>query len=179
MRLVRDLCRVTALLAVAAGVPGSLAAQVGLKIGYVDSRAVLQATPGYAAADSQFSKELESYRNEVQRLQASLDSAAREFEQSSLVLTPSAREAKRKELVNQQGVLEKRASDLDQRASNRQRELLDPIERRVNAAIEAVRAAGNYAMIFDVGSASNSIVAADKSLDLTQLVIDHVKKGGS
>ena len=49
----------------------------------------------------------------------------------------------------------------------RERELLDPIQTKVNSVIEGVRAAGNYAMIFDVSAPNSGIVTADKSLDLT------------
>ena len=109
--------------------------QQTLPLGFVDSRLILQSTPGYQAADSQFTRELASWRAEIQRLQASLDSAARDFEQSSVVLSPSARDSKRQELMSQQATLEQRASELEGRATTRQRELLDPIEQRVNAAI--------------------------------------------
>lgn len=156
--------------------PTSLAGQVGVKIAFVDSRLILQQTPGYSAADSQFTRELGSWRAEVQRLQASLDSAARDFEQSSVVLSPSARDAKRQDLIQQQATLEQRAADLESRAAARQRELLDPIEQRVNAAIEQIRASGNFAMIFDVGSPGSGIVAADRTLDVTQVVIDELTK---
>ena len=156
--------------------PTALAGQGGLKIAFVDSRLILQQTPGYTAADSQFTRELGSWRAEIQRLQASLDSAARDFEQSSVVLSPSARDAKRQDLIQQQQTLEQRAADLETRAATRQRELLDPIEQRVNAAIEQVRESGSYAMIFDVGSPGSGIVAADRSLDLTQVVIDELTK---
>ena len=156
--------------------PTAVAAQVGGKVAFVDSRLILQQTPGYTAADSQFTRELSSWRNEVQRLQASLDSAARDFEQSSVILSPSARDAKRQDLIQQQSTLETRAADLESRAATRQRELLDPIEQRVNVAIEQVRASGNYAIIFDVGSPGSGIVAADRSLDLTQVVIDELTK---
>ncbi len=151
----------------------------GLNVAFVDSRLILRETPGYSQADSQFNREMAAWRAEMQRLQASLDSAARDFEQSSVVMSPSARDAKRQELVNQQGVLEQRAADLENQAGARQRELYDPIERKVTAAIEKVRADGGYAFIFDVGSPGNAIVAADRSLDLTQRVIATLKEGSN
>jgi len=41
--------------------------------------------------------------------------------------------------------------------------------------IEAVRAEDNYAMIFDVGSQTSVIVAADKNLDITDKVMARLK----
>jgi outer membrane protein len=147
------------------------------KIGYVNTQAILKQTPGYAQAESTFSKELETYRTEVQKLQASLDSAASDFEQQSVMLSPTQRQAKRKDLEGQQKTLETRTQELQQRASGRERELLDPIQTKVNSVIEGIRAAGNYAVIFDVSAPNNGIVTADKSLDLTQKVITQLKSG--
>jgi outer membrane protein len=157
---------------------GSLAAQAGNpKIAYVNTQAILKSTPGYVTAESTFTKELATYRVEVQKLQASLDSAASDFDQQSVMLSPTQRAAKRKDLQAQQQKLEQRTQELQQKAATRERELLDPIQTKVNSVIEGVRAAGNYAMIFDVSAPNNGIVTADKSLDLTQRVIQQLKAG--
>jgi outer membrane protein len=147
------------------------------KVAYVNTQAILKQTPGYAAAESTFTREIEAYRTEVQKLQASLDSAASDFEQKSVMLSPTQREAKRKELTGQQQKLEQRTQELQQKAATRERELLDPIQSKVNSVIEGVRAAGNYAVIFDVSAPNSGIVTADKSLDLTQRVIQQLKSG--
>jgi len=149
----------------------------GTKVAYVNTQAVLKATPGYAQAESTFAKELETYRGEVQKLQATLDSAASDFEQQSVLLSPTQRAAKRKDLEGQQKKLEQRTQELQTRAATRERELLDPIQSKVNSVIEGMRASGNYAMIFDVSAPNSGIVTADKSLDLTQKVIQQLKSG--
>jgi outer membrane protein len=158
---------------------GPLAAQQGggAKVAYVNTQAILKQTPGYVKAESTFTKELANYRVEVQKLQASLDSAASDFDQQSVMLSPTQRAAKRKDLQAQQQKLEQRTQELQQQAATRERELLDPIQSKVNSVIEGVRAAGNYAMIFDVSAPNNGIVTADKSLDLTQRVIQQLKAG--
>ena len=53
----------------------------------------------------------------------------------------------------------------------------DDLDAFPRAVIEGVRAAGNYAIIFDVSAPNNGIVTADKSLDLTQRVIQQLKAG--
>jgi outer membrane protein len=158
---------------------GSLAAQQAgnPKVAYVNTQAILKQTPGYVKAESTFTKELANYRVEVQKLQASLDSAASDFDQRSVMLSPTQRAAKRKDLQAQQQKLEQRTQELQQQAATRERELLDPIQTKVNSVIEGVRAAGNYAIIFDVSAPNNGIVTADKSLDLTQRVIQQLKAG--
>jgi outer membrane protein len=166
------------LIAASVAGPETLAAQQGgSKVAYVNTQAILKQTPGYVKAESTFTKELETYRVEVQKLQASLDSAASDFDQQSVMLSPTQRAAKRKDLQGQQQKLEQRTQELQQRAATRERELLDPIQSKVNSVIEGVRAAGNYAMIFDVSAPNNGIVTADKSIDLTQKVIQQLKAG--
>ena len=167
------------LIAVALGAPDGAAAQqnAGAKVAYVNTQLILRQTPGYTAAESTFTKELETYRGEVQKLQATLDSAASDFEQQSVMLSPTQRQAKRKDLEVQQQKLEQRTQELQQRAATRERELLDPIQTKVNSVIEGVRAAGNYMIIFDVSAPNSGIVTADKSLDLTQRVIQQLRSG--
>ncbi len=155
------------------------AQQTAGKVAFINSRMVLAAAPGYAKAESLYTSEVAGYRLEVQKMQATLDSSVQAFQQSSVVLSPSARTAKQKELEGQQQRLEARMQELQDKAVQRERDLLEPIQQRVTSIVEGVRAAGGYAMIFDVGVQNSGIVAADRSLDLTQKVIDQLKAGGS
>jgi outer membrane protein len=159
------------------GAGAATAQQGGGKVAYVNTQAILKQTPGYAQAESTFTREIETFRVEVQKLQAILDSSASDFEQKSVMLSPTQREAKRKDLTGQQQKLEQRTQELQQKAATRERELLEPIQTKVNSVIEGVRAAGNYAVIFDVSAPNSGIVTADKSLDLTQRVIQQLKSG--
>jgi Skp family chaperone for outer membrane proteins len=160
-----------------AAVPAS-AQQSASKIAFINSRLVLAAAPGYAKAESLYAGEVASYRLEVQKMQATLDSSVQAFQQSSVVLSPTARTAQQKELEGQQQRLEARMQELQDKAVQRERDLLEPIQQRVTSVVEGIRAAGAYAMIFDVGVQNSGIVAADRSLDLTQRVIDQLKAGG-
>ncbi|HEY6948005.1 MAG TPA: OmpH family outer membrane protein, partial [Gemmatimonadales bacterium] len=85
------------------------------------------------------------------------------------------RTQRRKDLEAQQEKLQQRTQELQQKAATRERELLDPIQARVNSVIEGIRAAGNYAIIFDVSAPGNGIVTGDKSLDLTQRVLQQLQ----
>lgn len=156
----------------------SVAAQgnAGLKIGYINSRQLLQQTPGYQAAESAFSKELEVYRGEVQKLQHQLDSAVQAFDQQSIALSPTAKQTKQKELQGLQQRLEQRSTELQEKARQREMELLQPIQQRINAVIQGLRAEGNYSLILDAEAQGGNIVAADPSLDLTSKVLERLKR---
>lgn len=162
-------------LLVLAAMPAGLEAQGGQKIAYINARAVLLATPGYAQAESTYNRDLASFRSEVDKLQAALDSAAADFEQKSVMLSATAKTAKRRDLEAQRGKFEQRATELRDKAVQREQELLSPLHGRVNEAIESVRVDGGFALIFDVSANEGLIVAVDKSLELTQKVIDKIK----
>ena len=146
-----------------------------LHLGYVNSRAILAATPGYAQAESTFTREMDAARTEVAKLQAQLDSAATDFQNSSVLLSPTARQQKQQGLTQQQQQIEQKTQELQTRMQGRERELIEPIQSRVQAVIEGIRAEGNYAMIFDVSAMGGAVVAADRGLDLTQTVIDRLQ----
>ena len=154
--------------------PRALVAQGG-KIAFINARAVLLATPGYAAAESLYNRELTGFRVEMERLQSTLDSAAADFEQKSVMLSATAKTAKRKDLEAQRTRLEQRANELRDKATQREQELLAPLHGKVNDAIESVRAEGGYALIFDVSANEGLIVAVDKSLEVTEKVITKIK----
>ena len=77
--------------------------------------------------------------------------------------------------MQQQQDIEQKTQELQTRMQGRERELIEPIQARVQAVIEGIRAEGNYAMIFDVSAMGGAVVAADRSLDLTQTVIDRLQ----
>jgi outer membrane protein len=146
------------------------------RVAFVNMRRVLAETPGYAQAETTFVKEMSGYRSEYQKLQVSLDSAATDFEQQATLLSATARATRRRDLETRQQALEQRGQELQQRIATRERELLDPIQTRVVAVIERLRAAGGYAIVFDVSTQANNVVTADKSLDLSEQVIAELKK---
>ncbi|HXW97819.1 MAG TPA: OmpH family outer membrane protein [Gemmatimonadales bacterium] len=155
--------------------PAAVSAQAGQKIAFINARAILLATPGYAQAESTYNRELAGFKSEMEKLQSSLDSAAADFEQKSVMLSATAKTAKRKELEAQRDRLEQRANELRDKATKREQELLAPLHGKVNDAIESVRSEGGYALIFDVAANEGLIVAVDKTLEVTQKVIDKIK----
>ncbi|MEP6590746.1 MAG: OmpH family outer membrane protein [Gemmatimonadota bacterium] len=165
------------LLSLVAGLTGAAAAQsgAGCKVAYVAAQVVLNQTPGYATADSTWTREVDGYRVEIAKLTDSLNAAAAKFEESSAMLSPTNRDAGRKRLEAQQSALEERQQELSQRAAARRQELLAPIEQRVTAIIEGVRAESNITMVFDVSQQGSNILTADKACDLTQRVVDRLK----
>jgi outer membrane protein len=159
----------------AAPAPSAAAAPATGRLAYVDQRKIFAEAPGYSQAESTFTREIEGYRAEVQRMQAQFDSAGSKFEQESVVLSPTQKQQRSKELQDLREKLEARTQELQQKAATRERELLAPIQQKVYSVITALRDEGKYAMIFDVSAQGSGVLTADPSLDITQQVIDRLK----
>lgn len=148
----------------------------GTRIAFVNARAALASMPGYSKAESTYVKEGEAAQGEMRRLQGALDSAVAEFEQQQAMLSASNRAAKRKELETKNEQLQTRAREIQQRMGQRERELLQPMQERLSAIIDGIRAESNYAMIIDLGAQGLGIVTYDKSLDITPRVVARLKQ---
>ncbi|HEX9581337.1 MAG TPA: OmpH family outer membrane protein [Gemmatimonadales bacterium] len=149
--------------------------QAGLRIAYVNSQIILQQTPGYSAAESSYARELEGFQTEVQRLRDQLDSTIAAYQQRSIGLSQTDRQTRETEIRQMQQTLDQRSNDLRQRAQDRERELVSPLEERVKAVIEGLRAERNLAIVFDVTAPGNGIIAADRTLDLTPTVVQRLR----
>jgi outer membrane protein len=156
-------------------VAGGVAAQAAPKLAYINSQRLLSDAPGRAEAEATFQKELQTYQAQVKRMGDSLRTMVEAYEKAASTLSPAAREERQKAIRTKEQEFQQRTNQLDQRAGARQDSLTRPILDRIQKAIEAERAAGGYAMIFDAGSQAGVLVAADKSLDITEKVLARLR----
>jgi outer membrane protein len=147
----------------------NLEAQANLKIGYIDSQAILDQDPSARTAQQQFESSLATYQSEVQQLGEDLQLLIDQYEQQQAMLSDDAKANREEEIRLKQTQYQERIAELEQQASVRQAELVEPVMERITAVIEDIRAEGSYSMIFDV--AAQGIISADPALDLTAEVV--------
>lgn len=151
-----------------------LAAQTApTKIGYIDTRRVIQEAPGATDARTTLEREMSSWQTQLKAMEDSLQTMVSQYQSQSVMLSADAKKQKESEIMTKRTGFEQRAQSLQETAGRRQEELMKPIMDRVQAAITDIRAAEGYAIIFDV--ASEAFVAADPALDLTARVIERLK----
>lgn len=84
------------------------------------------------------------------------------------MMTPTNRTARERQLQAQADTLQAKLQAIEARVDAKERELLAPMQDRLRAVIDGIRAEGNYALIIDIGGQfAAGIVAYDKSLDIT------------
>jgi outer membrane protein len=160
-------------LALAATSPLAAQATGGVKLGYINSQRVLQEAPGAAEARSTLEQEMAGWQAQLKAMDDSLATMMQQLNQQSVLLSADAKKQKEDELRQKQGAFQQRAQALQETAGQRQEALMKPILDRVQAAINDVRQAEGYAFIFDM--ASQAMVAADPTLDLTEKVLGRLK----
>jgi len=162
--------------ALAQGAGPSPSQQGPLKVAFINSREILQRTPGYAVAESTYLKEVDGFRVEIQKLQTQLDSAVQALDQQAIALSPAARQTRQRDLQAMQQRMEQRSNELQDRARQREQELLQPIQSRVNSVIQGMRAELNYAMVLDADAPGGVIVAVDPALNITAKVLQRLQQ---
>jgi len=146
-----------------------------VKIAYINSAQILAQAPGRAEAEAQFEKEVGAYREQLSRMNDSLNALAAAFDRDAPKLDSVIRETRGKAIRDREAAYQSRARMLDSTMQDRQAQLVKPIMERVQKVIETIRAEDGYAFIFDVGSQTSVVVAADKNLDLTDKVLARLK----
>lgn len=148
------------------------------RIVYIRSQEIIASAPGRAEAEAQFQREMTGYRQQLQRMGDSLNAMVAEYNKQEVILSPAAKESRQKEVRAKEEQFQQRTQQLEQQAQQREAELVRPIMEQINGIIQTIRAEEGYAMVFDAGSASGVVVAADTSLDITVKVIARLKAAG-
>lgn len=173
------LAAVTANVATAQTPAAPAAAPAGpLKLGYVNSRQILESAPGRTEAEAQFEKEMTGFRTTIQRMSDSLQTLIAAYEKAAPALQPAQRQTRENAIRQVQGEFQQRSQAMEQQAAQRQQELMAPIMEQINKVIQDLRTEGNYSFIFDSGAQVPTIVSADKALDLTETVLARLKTLG-
>lgn len=167
-----------ALMALVALAAPAAAQQAPVRVAYVNSQRIMEVAPGRVEAEAQFEREVGAYRQQLQRMEDSLRTLAQAYERDQAGLTPQARQQRAQAVQVQETAFQARADTLNQQMQRRQAELVRPIMEQINRVIEQIRAEGSYAIIFDVASEGQTIVAADTTLDVTEQVITRLRAAG-
>jgi outer membrane protein len=163
-------------LALATLATGSASAQTSVpKIAYINSQVILEQAPGRADVEAQFDKEIEGYRKQIKQMDDSLNVLLAAYQKAESTLSPAVKQSRQKEITTKREEYEKRAAVLQMQAQQRQRELVGPVMQQINQIIDMIRREESYSMIFDAGSQSGVLVAADTTLDITKKVIARLK----
>ena len=153
-------------------------AQAPVKLAYINSQKILADAPGRAEAEATYNSEMATARLQLQRMDDSLKAMVATYEKEAPGLDSAHRDARGKTIRDTEQAFSTRAADLNTQMQQRQADLARPLMDQVSHVLDEVRSQGGYTMIFDVGAQGSALVSADKSLDLTDMVLAKLKALG-
>jgi outer membrane protein len=144
------------------------------RIGIVDVRVLLDSAPAYRDAETAFALEATKARALVAEAADSLKRAVDAFSRESDAMTPARREATLLVLRAREITFEDMVRQLEVLGDTRRRELRQPADAQVQAAITAVRRRDGYTLVLDRAAAG--LVDADEAADITALVLAELRR---
>jgi outer membrane protein len=155
---------------------GARDARAQAKLAFVDGQRIFAAVPGRAEAEAQFNKEMDDVRAQEKAMGDSITQLISDYSKAEPTLSPADKATRQQAVRDKQAAFQKRQQDLEQKAQERQNELVRPILDRIHRVIDDMRAENAWTLVVDVSpNAGSSIVSYDKNLDVTDQVITKLR----
>lgn len=147
------------------------------KIGYVDSIRLRTELQEFQDAQAEFDKDMQTWQEEIAELENVVDSLKQDLDKTKLMLSEPKRKEKQDYLKKIELDYQNLTNDIfgpGGKAERRNAELTRPILDKIGQVLEKIASEEDYIMIFD--SVNANIAYAQKKLDLTDLVLEELRK---
>ena len=149
---------------------GSLSAQ---KIGYINTEDILGGIPAYVSAQTQLNTLSDKYRASIETELGKIESLYQEYQASRTSMSAAQRQNAENEIIQKERVVQEKQKIYfgeDGIMAKRAEELIGPIRKAVDKAIEEVARQGGYDLIIDLASMPG-VVYKNSALDLSARVL--------
>lgn len=140
-------------------------AQVGSKVGFVNTQRILLDSAPAKVAQQKIDAEFEKRNAELQKLVADLRKRVQAFEKDAPVLAESDRNRRQRELGNLDADVQRKQREIQEDFNRRRNEEFAIIIERANAAIKNIAESENYDLILQ------DAVTVNPRVDITDKVI--------
>lgn len=150
----------------------------GLKVGYIRSDVITKRHAEYRDADNTLRSDNRKWLTDAERMERDIADKQEELEELSLILSPERKKQIEEEIVEARKALQKFRHetwyDENSLYIKRRRELMEPIDTRVNDAIWKVAEREGFDIVFD--TVAGNIVFVKPEFDLTEKVIEELQE---
>lgn len=133
-------------------VNGTLVHAQNQKTGFIDSELILQNMPEYSGIEQRLNLISEGWRDEIEELEEEISELEEDFEAREILFTEDVRQQRLNEIENlrqQRDRLVENRFGPDGEYFTTQEELLEPIQRQIFEALNAVARRQNFDFVFD------------------------------
>jgi outer membrane protein len=150
-------------------------AQAPLKIGFVNTAALMEAAPGRDSAAAILTREGNAFQAQLQKLQDSVNTLYKNYQKEEPTLSAIAKDKAQKAIQTLNDSLQAKNQRFQSQYDQRKQEVFAPITDMVKKVLDDIREEGNYAMILMNDAGQTPIVSADKNLDITDKAISRLR----
>lgn len=157
------------------GLVGTVTAQQQ-KIGYVDTDEILSHIPEYENIQQELRSISSDWDSELKKLDEEIDQLKEDFESKKVLFTEEQRAQKKQQI---QALVERRQQYLEEKFGakgeyfQKQKELLEPIQRSVFEAINIVAERENFDFVFDQAQ-NTGLLFGKKEFNLNEKVLQQL-----
>jgi len=148
-------------------------AQKNLKIGHIDSQALLMSMPEMDTVQQKLKKLAQDYDSTLEELQVELNKKFEKYQKEYSTLTDLVRATREAELNELNERLQNFRMQAEKDLANKQIELLKPVQEKAKKAIEEVAKENGFTYIFDISPNVGAIIYASPD---TENILPLVKK---
>ena len=147
------------------------------KIAYVNSAKILDELP--EARDA--AKRLESYakpiQDSLQMMQKDIQDKYDDYQKREALLNDASKRAAQQEIQDLQAKAREYAQGKDQELARQREKVFTPVKDKILKAIERIAKTEKYSFVLDQNEQVNIVLYADPKDDLTNRVLDNLKRG--
>ena len=159
---------------------GSTAFSQNLKIGFVDSQQIFEGLPEAQAAQKVLDAQLQLWQDTLETMSRAYMSDVEAYQAQQGTMSASAKEERTQMLIRQQQTVQDyRTSKFGQNgdAARMRVEVLNPLQKKVLAAIEEIAKEEKINFMFDKLQDAALLLYAEAKFDYTFKVLDRLKRG--
>jgi outer membrane protein len=138
------------------------------KFGHVNADEVIQAMPEFTKARADIEALTKQYEADLKSMQEEIQKKAEAYEKEQATLPANIKQRRETELMEMQQKLQQSYQDNQQALTKEQSERMQPIQKKIMDAIDAVGKEGGYVYIMQTGSAL--YISTTLSTDVTAQV---------
>jgi outer membrane protein len=147
------------------------------KIGYVNSSKIFQEIPEAQDAQRRIDAMTKPVEDSIAALQKQLQDKFEEYRKKESMMTDAAKRSAQDELQALQVRAREYAQEKDTELSKQRDRIIEPLKEKILRAIEQVAKAEKYTFVFDQTETVRVLLYGDPREDLTNRVIDKLKRG--
>ncbi len=143
------------------------------KIGYINTENILSEIPAYVSAQQQLEALSDKYKAAIETELGKIETLYQNYQSNKNSMSSIQRQNAENEIISKERVVQEKQKIYfgeDGIMAKKAEELLTPIQKEVNKAIEDVAKLGGYDLILDL-AAMQGVVYKKEALDLTEFVL--------